>query len=201
MGVTTGIVETGVANTASVSAALRRGGADVTFVESADAVDELDRIVVPGVGAFRAGMAALSELGVTEALIGRIEAGRPTLLVCLGMQLLFASSDESPGVEGLGVVSDNVASFPPGVMTPQFGWNVVEPAEDCHYLDGGYAYFANSYRVETPPPEWKVATTDHGGRFVAAMERDAVLACQFHPELSGAYGQGLIDRWLRGDQP
>lgn len=199
--VTTGIVQTGVANTASVTAALRRGGAEVVTVERAAAIDELGRIVVPGVGAFGAGMAALDDLGVVGALIDRIEANRPTLCVCLGMQLLFASSDESPGVDGLGVCSGHVGAFPDGVTTPQFGWNRVEAEPTMSHLEAGYAYFANSYRVPEAPDGWDVATTDHGGRFVAAMERGPVLACQFHPELSGAYGQGIIDRWLAGVAP
>lgn len=199
MTVTTGLVETGVANTASVTAALRRAGTDVYRIEDAVALEEADRVVVPGVGAFAAGMSALGDLGVSAALVERIEAGAPTLLVCLGMQLLFASSDESPGVDGLGVIDGHVGAFAEGVTTPQFGWNRVEPADRLDHLDAGDAYFANSYRVSEAPAGWSVAWADHGGRFVAAMERGDVLACQFHPELSGAYGQGIIDRWVAGD--
>lgn len=197
----TGIVQTGVANTASVEAALHRTGVEPTFIETADEVSELDRVIVPGVGAFGAGMEALRELGAVDALVERIEAGRPTFLVCLGMQLLCASSDESPGVDGLGVVDANIERFPDGVTSPQFGWNTVEPESELAYIDPGYAYFANSYRLVEPPDDWQVATTDHGGRFVAAMEREAVLACQFHPELSGSYGQGIIERWVAGVRP
>ena len=83
------------------------------------------------------------------------------------------------------------------MRVPQFGWNRVEPAPDCRFLAPGYAYFANSYRV-LEAPGCRVATAEHGGRFVAALERDHVVACQFHPELSGAYGHALIARWLEG---
>lgn len=198
MSPSTGIVETGVANTASVTAALRRAGVEPTTIEDAETVSALDRVVVPGVGAFGAGMAALHDLGVVDALIDRVDAGEPTFLVCLGMQLLARISDESPGVDGLGVIDHPVERFPEGVTTPQFGWNVVDPAAEMVHIEPGYAYFANSYRIVDPPDGWRYAFTDHGGPFVAAMERDDVLACQFHPELSGAYGQRVIDRWIAG---
>ena len=81
------------------------------------------------------------------------------------------------------------------MRVPQFGWNEVQPAEDARLLEGGYAYFANSYRA-TEAPGWTVAPATHGGRFVAAMERGNVLGCQFHPELSGAYGEALLSRFL-----
>ena len=85
--------------------------------------------------------------------------------------------------------------FPDGVRVPQFGWNAVEAAPDCNLLESGFAYFANSYRA-TLAPGWKVATAEHGGSFIAAIERGNVVGCQFHPELSGAYGAALLSRWL-----
>ena len=79
---------------------------------------------------------------------------------------------------------------------PQLGWNRVVPKEGCTFLNEGYAYFANSYRLTSIPEGWSGATSDHGGDFVAAIERGTILACQFHPELSGAWGAELVDRWL-----
>lgn len=191
-----GIIQTGVANTASVRAAIRRADIEPTFVEGPTDVNALDRVIVPGVGAFGAGMAALEGGGLVEPLRQRIDDDRPTMLVCLGMQLLGESSEESPGVDGLGVIDAHVTSFPRGVSTPQFGWNTVEPEGEPTFIREGYAYFANSYRLEHPPDGWSFALTDHGGPFVSAIERGAVLAVQFHPELSGSYGQSLIERWL-----
>lgn len=191
-----GIVQTGVANTASVRAAIRRAGIEPTFVDDPTDVDTFDRVILPGVGAFAAGMERLGEDGLIEPLRQRIDEGRPTMLVCLGMQLLCASSEESPGVDGLGVIDARVTSFPGKVSTPQFGWNTVKPEGDPGFLREGYAYFANSYRLARPPDGWSYALTDHGGPFVSALERGAVLAVQFHPELSGSYGQTLIERWL-----
>ena len=96
---------------------------------------------------------------------------------------------------GLAAIPGRARRFPEAVRVPQFGWNQVEPGPGCRLLEPGYAYFANSYRV-LEAPGCRVATAEHGGRFVAALEQGRVLACQFHPELSGAYGQELIARWL-----
>jgi imidazole glycerol phosphate synthase glutamine amidotransferase subunit len=126
----------------------------------------------------------------------RIDAGRPTLAICLGFQLLFEGSEESPGVEGLGVVPGRIERFNESVRVPQFGWNRVIPATESAMVRSGYAYLANSYRAGAPVPGWACAMADHGGPFVAAMERGPVLACQFHPELSGRWGLDLLGRWI-----
>jgi imidazole glycerol phosphate synthase glutamine amidotransferase subunit len=146
-------------------------------------------------------MQSLRASGVDRALVARISAGMPTLCVCLGLQLLFEESDESPGVRGLGLVSGRVARFGRDVRVPQMGWNAVDvTARDgepsSNMLERGAAFFANSYRVARAPEGWRCAMSEHGGRFVAAMERGGVLACQFHPELSGTYGQRLVSRWI-----
>lgn len=190
------IVSTGIANVASVGAALRRCGVEVVVSDDPATIESATLLVLPGVGAFGAGMARLASTGAAQVIIDRIDAGWPTLGVCLGMQLLCAASDESPGVRGLGVVQQRVCGFNAGVRTPQFGWNRIEPGDGCQLLEPGMAYFANSFRVTEPPAGWRVALSTHDGPFVAAMERDGVLACQFHPELSGTYGQRLLSRWV-----
>jgi len=190
------IISTGIANTASVAAALRRCGCEVALSADPGEVERAGCVVLPGVGAFGAGMRLLNESGLAEIMRARVRDGRPTLAVCLGMQLLCASSEESPGAEGLGIVDARAERFPAGVRTPQFGWNRVEPDPSCAMIEPGYAYFANSFRIRRPPMGWRTASSDHGGRFVAAMERGRVLACQFHPELSGRWGLRLLERWL-----
>ena len=190
------IVRTGVANLASVLAGLRRLGVTPDVTTDAAAVRDARAVVLPGVGAFGAGMAALHEHDVAAALTERAAAGRPLLAVCLGLQLLAATSDEAPGVPGLGVHDGHVARFPDTVKVPQLGWNEVTPDPGCRLLEPGYAYFANSYRLTDAPTGWAAARSDHGGPFVAALERGPVLACQFHPELSGPWGLALLDRWL-----
>jgi imidazole glycerol phosphate synthase glutamine amidotransferase subunit len=177
------LVRTGTANLASVAAALGRAGCAVRLTESPDEAGSAARLVLPGVGAF-------------GAVAERLRAGRPTLAVCLGLQLLAEASDESPGAHGLGVIKATVTALPEGVRRPQLGWNRVAAGPGCRLLTDGVAYFANSYKLDAIPDGWCGATTDHGGPFVAALERGAVLACQFHPELSGPWGQALVERWL-----
>jgi cyclase len=177
-------------------AALQRAGGSPVMVSDPELVRRAPRLVVPGVGAFAAARAGLESAGLWGPLRERIEAGLPTLVVCLGLQLLCAGSEESPGVPGLGVVGEQVRRFPSAVRVPQLGWNLVEASPACRWLESGHAYFANSYHLPSAPAGWAAAMATHGVPFVAAMEWGAVLACQFHPELSGAWGLALIERWL-----
>ncbi|RJO65908.1 MAG: imidazole glycerol phosphate synthase subunit HisH [Myxococcales bacterium] len=190
------VVRTGTANLASVLAGLRRAGAQAVVVEDRRALEAAAIVVLPGVGAFGAVMARLGELDLIDMLRERFTAGRPTLGVCLGLQVLAERSEESPGVRGLGVVAGAVRRFPDTVRAPQLGWNRVVPQPGCALLEEGYVYFANSYRLVDVPAGWSAALADHGGPFVAAMEKGALLACQFHPELSGDCGLALLKRWL-----
>ena len=189
------IVQTGTANTASVVAAFERLGARPRLGADPEEIARADYVVLPGVGSFAAAASRLDEGGLRDPLRGRIEDGRPTLGICLGMQLFCAGSEESPGVEGLGLIPATVRRFGSEQRVPQLGWNRVEP-KDCACIEAGNAYFANEYRLEELPEEWNGATTDYGGTFVSALERGAVLACQFHPELSGDWGARLLARWL-----
>ena len=189
------IVPTGTANIASVLAAFRRLGAAPRVSEERAAIAGASHVMLPGVGAFGASMARLVELGLDGVLRERIAADRPTMAICVGHQLLFETSDESPGARGLGVVPGHVGRFEGDVRVPQFGWNAVQAGEDANLIEDGWAYFANSYRA-TEAPGWTVAWATHGGRYVAAMERGKVVTCQFHPELSGAYGEALLSRFL-----
>ena len=192
------IVQTGTANTASVMAGLARAGARPILGATPDEVAGADRVVLPGVGAMAAAMRKLEADEVVGALRTRVAEGRPTLAVCLGLQLLCATSEESPGTPGLGLIEAAVARFPDSVIVPQMGWNRIEPDAGCRYLRPGFAYFANSYRITDVPEPWRAARAEHGGSFVAAVERGDVLACQFHPELSGAWGHDLLARWIEG---
>jgi imidazole glycerol phosphate synthase glutamine amidotransferase subunit len=193
------VVRTGTANLASVLAGLRRAGAEPFVTTDPAVVRDAERVVLPGVGAFGAAMAALREHGLVEPLRSRAVAGRPLLGICLGLQLLTRESEESPGVEGLGVIPAAVRRFPPGPRIPQLGWNHVAPV-GARVLAAGHAYFANSYRLDALPDGWGGAMGEHGGPFVAALERGRVVACQFHPELSGPWGRALLERWLN-DRP
>lgn len=205
------IVRTGAANLASVIAALDRLHVAHTLSSDPGQVREAGRVILPGVGAFGAAMDALCAHRLDEALRERIERGTPTLAICLGLQLLARSSEESPGVEGIGVLDaeivrlsdesdlvDGSAQSDRALRVPQMGWNMVTPEAAASFdaFTEGYAYYANSYCLRTCPAGWSAAWTEYGSRFVAAVQREGVLACQFHPELSGPWGQRLIDSWL-----
>jgi glutamine amidotransferase len=191
------VVPTGTANIASVLAAFRRLGVEPVVAHDQSTVERSDRVVVPGVGSFGAAMSELDRLDMRDTLSKRLDEGRPTLAICVGMQLLATASEESIDVEGLGHISGRVTRFPDTVKVPQLGWNRVVAGLGCTVLDDGWAYFANSYRIESVPDGWSAAVADHGGGFVAALERGDVLACQFHPELSGTWGGNILSRWLR----
>lgn len=190
------LIRTGTANLASVAAAFHRAGCTVRISESPRDVIEAERLVLPGVGAFGAVARQIDALDLRTPLTERIRSGRPTMAICLGLQMLAGASDESPGAAGLGVISATATSLPDGVRRPQLGWNRVAAGSGCRLLTDGVAYYANSYKLDAVPEGWNGALTDHGGAFVAALERGAVLACQFHPELSGEWGQRLVERWL-----
>ncbi|MCC7381014.1 MAG: imidazole glycerol phosphate synthase subunit HisH [Deltaproteobacteria bacterium] len=194
------VVRTGVANLASVMAALHREDVRVILSHDRDTVERAGAVILPGVGAFRAGMEALAAHGLGDVLRARVEKDRPTLAICLGLQLLAEESEESPGTRGLAIIPGVVRRFPSEVRVPQLGWTRVEvdpPAPgELGLIEPGFAYYANSYRLLIAPPGWRSARSVHGGPFIAALERGRVLACQFHPELSGAWGRALIARWL-----
>jgi glutamine amidotransferase len=192
------VIRTGTANLASVLAALHRVGARPVLCDDPDVARRADRVVLPGVGAFGAARAELARTGFDAAVVERVQAGQPLLAICLGLQLLARSSEESPGVAGLGLFDLPVTTFQRGltsIRVPQMGWNELTPTAGARYLKPGFAYFANTYKLDTLPPGWDGAWSDHGGPFVAAVERGDVLACQLHPELSGAWGARLLSAW------
>lgn len=193
------VVRTSTANLASVLTGFERLGCRVRATDDASDVAAAERLVLPGVGAFAAAQRAIASHGLEDALRERIERGRPTLGICLGMQLMASSSEEAPGVSGLGVFDGVVGSYESGEegwRVPQMGWNLVTPDARCEIVPRGYAYFANSYRLAAAPDGWLPVWCEYAGRFLAAVERGPVVGCQFHPELSGDYGKALLTRWL-----
>jgi cyclase len=203
------VASTGAANLASVLAGLRRAGADPFVCENADEFVDAPFALLPGVGAFGPAMATLVAKGMDGALRERTKRGSPTLAVCLGLQLFCEGSEEAPRVAGLGLVPGTVRRFDGKLPVPQLGWNRVKAgpseagAEDGGLISEGWAYFANSYRLDAIPAGFRVFISNYGGAFVAALEGRApgtrgLLLCQFHPELSGPWGLELLRRWLAG---
>jgi imidazole glycerol-phosphate synthase subunit HisH len=196
------ILDLGLGNLHSVARALERVGARPEVTLDPDRVRAMDCIVVPGQGAFRRCMAALDG-GLGEALLEHVKRGKPYLGLCLGMQALFDSSEEAPGVSGLGLFRGPVVRFRGDLAgedgrplkVPQIGWNRVE-SRSASVEDGGWYYFVHSYYCAPEDPGVIVATADYGGPFCVAIERENVLACQFHPEKSHHAGARLLHRFL-----
>jgi len=194
------IIDSGVANLAAVESALTALGVEYSITADPKAVLEASHAVLPGVGRFSAGLETLRRDGLDEAVQEVHERGTPLLAVCLGMQMLGGGSDESPDTPGLGIVSGRFRRLPDTVRVPHLGWNQVS-ADEGSGLPSGTAAFANSYYLPKPPNGWSAAWTTHGTTFVSMLAQGRTLACQFHPELSGPFGMGLIRHWLSGKLP
>eukprot|EP01062_Namystynia_karyoxenos_P038605 TRINITY_DN2803_c0_g1_i1.p1 TRINITY_DN2803_c0_g1~~TRINITY_DN2803_c0_g1_i1.p1 ORF type:complete len:549 (+),score=161.14 TRINITY_DN2803_c0_g1_i1:147-1793(+) len=204
-GRTVTLVDYGAGNVRSVVNAVRALGWEVHSARTAADIEAADKLIFPGVGAFGACMERMQQLGFSEPVKRHIAAGKPFFGICLGMQTLFESSAESPGVAGLGVIPAKVSAFAveEGYSVPHMGWNGVRCWKRGSALDGEAAdrryYFVHSYVADaaTCPPEWILTTTDYGGqRFVSSVQRGACIATQFHPEKSAQGGLDLLRRFL-----
>ena len=199
---TIALIDYGAGNLHSVHNALRKAGAqDVVITADADLVRRADRIVLPGVGAFRACRDALVAIpGMVEAM-GEAVGSRavPFLGVCVGMQLLADAGEEFGRHEGLGWIPGTVRLIEPaepGIKVPHMGWNDVILQGSPPLLEPGEAYFLHSYHFEAADPAHVAAVTSHGGPLVAAVARDTIIGCQFHPEKSQSYGLSFLSRFL-----
>ena len=201
MAETVALVDYGAGNLHSVENALRAVGAEVTVTGDADTVAQADRIVLPGVGSFRACAEGLGALdGMVEALEQRVlRGGAPFLGICVGMQLLATRGLEHGEWAGLDWIAGEVTRIEPvdpAIKVPHMGWNDVTLRNAPPLLEGGEAYFLHSYRFDASDPASIAATTDHGGPIAAAVARGNILGVQFHPEKSQAYGLSLLERFL-----
>lgn len=196
------LVDYGMGNLRSLGRALERAGAQVTVVSEVQAILHSERLVIPGQGAFHQAMAHFEARGLKQAVAERLHAPGPMLGVCLGLQLLYADSEEAPGVPGFGLLPGGVALLPvgPGLKRPHMGWSPVEHRGDHPVLaanpSGEAYYFVHSYAAHEAAG-WSVAWADHGGPFVAAIAQGGVVATQFHPEKSQEAGERLLSAWLK----
>lgn len=200
------IVDCGVNNLTSVRNALRAVGVEAAIADTPDAVRQADRLILPGVGAAGAALAALRRRGLDEALEETVRhLGRPMLGICLGMQMLADRLLEFGEHKGLGWIGgdvvplQDVAGF--AGRSPHMGWSVVSPAGDTEPLFGRVRgersyYFCHSNTLRTPGPDAVGATTDHGVELVAAIRSETVFAVQFHPERSHGNGARLLEAFL-----
>ncbi len=200
------VLDYGSGNLRSAERALARAGADVTVTPDLDAAMHCDGLVVPGVGAFAACMAGIRRVGGEKVIASRVEAERPVLGICVGMQVLFSAGVEhGQRTEGCGVLPGTVEPLAAPVL-PHMGWNTVAPPPGSVLFDsipvGTRFYFVHSYalRLRDAGPLLeagvKVTLSEHGEPFAAAVERGVLAATQFHPEKSGDAGAAVLANWL-----
>lgn len=194
------VIDYDAGNTFSVTRALEKVGARVELTADPGRVLQADAVVLPGVGAFGDCMTKLAERGMDEACREVYAGGRPLLGVCVGLQVLFEGSEESPGAEGLGILPGQVTRFDGGSLkVPHMGWNQLEAAQEHPVLDGldGEAfYFVHSYYPEPQERSDLLGTACYGASFCAAAGRENLAAVQFHPEKSSRAGLRLYENFL-----
>lgn len=194
------VIDYDAGNTFSVTRALEKVGARVELTADPGRVLQADAVVLPGVGAFGDCMTKLAERGMDEACREVYAGGRPLLGVCVGLQVLFEGSEESPGAEGLGILPGQVTRFEGGSLkVPHMGWNQLEAAQEHPVLDGldGEAfYFVHSYYPEPQERSDLLGTACYGANFCAAAGRENLAAVQFHPEKSSRAGLRLYENFL-----
>lgn len=197
------ILDYDMGNLRSVSKAVEHVGGKATITRDPKAVAKADKVILPGVGAFRDCIGNLKEYGLVDPVKEFIASGRPFLGICVGMQLLADESEEGGRYEGLGIIPGKVKRFPAdsGLKVPHMGWNQLrlkgEPTL-LKGLDGEFVYFVHSYFVEPAKPKGLVAATcDYGTTFAAALEKDNVFATQFHPEKSQSIGLKILERFVK----
>jgi imidazole glycerol-phosphate synthase subunit HisH len=192
------VLDYGIGNLHSAQKALARAGADARLTADPGLVREAAGVVLPGVGNFGRCIEALERAGLDELAIECAASGRPFLGVCIGMQMLYEGSEESPNVPGLGVLPGIVRRLPDGVKRPQMQWNRLERRGPSGLLAGladpVWTYFVHGYAADRF--DHVVATCDYGGPVVAAVERDGLWATQFHPEKSGTTGLAILANFV-----
>jgi glutamine amidotransferase len=193
------VLDYGIGNLRSAQKALARVGADARLTADRSLIAGAAGVVLPGVGAFGPCMAALHATGLADAALDAVAGGRRFLGICVGMQLLFEESEESPGVPGLGVLAGGIARLPAGPKSPQMQWNILDVKRPCSLLSGlpepTWMYFVHSFAPDADPAD-VVASCDYGGPVTAVVERGCVQATQFHPEKSGATGLALLANFV-----
>jgi glutamine amidotransferase len=197
------IVDYGAGNLPSVERALGKLGVETERAIEPPQLESAEAIVLPGVGHFAAFVAGLRERNLTGALRAAFDAGKPMLGICLGLQAMFAASDEAPGDAGLAFFPEQVRALPTNVKSPHIGWNQLRQTRESSLLRGiasdAYFYFAHSFAAPATA-EPTVAACDHGFPFAAVIERGSVRGVQFHPEKSGETGAQVLRNFVESIQ-
>lgn len=192
------IIDYGSGNLKSIKNGFSKIGEETTISKNIDEMEKADALVLPGVGAFGTAMKHLENYkGIIH---DHIDAGKPFLGVCLGLQVLFTKSQESEGVKGLDVFKGEVAKIPEGLKIPHMGWNNLKIVNECKILDRiheDYMYFVHSYYAKPDDEDIIAATTNYGIDLTAAVCKDNVFATQFHPEKSGEVGLNILRNFVK----
>lgn len=192
------IIDYDAGNLRSVEKALLHIGEECVVTRDPRQILEADKVILPGVGAFQDAMQNLQKFGLVSVIREAVAADKPFLGICLGLQLLFASSEENPGVQGLGLLPGRVVRIPAaeGLKIPHIGWNSIEVNPTSRLLHGipcgSYVYFVHSYYLQAYDEAIVAATTEYGVHIHAAVERGNLFATQFHPEKSGTLGLQIL---------
>jgi len=194
-----GVIDYGAGNVGSVLRAIEYLGYPARAVQDSEGLPEASKIVLPGQGHFGAMMASLQEKKMIEALRSQIDAGKPFLGICLGLQALYEASDEAPNVAGFRLLPGHVKRFEGVFKIPHLGWNQLEIRRPEGLFrgvpNGSFAYFCHSYYGPVVPEA--AAVTEYGQSFAAAIEMGSVAAVQFHPEKSGDVGLKVLENFLK----
>lgn len=188
------IIDYDAGNLKSVEKALQHLGEECKITRNAEEILQADKVILPGVGAFGDAMEKLERFGLVEVIHQVIGKKTPFLGICLGLQLMFDSSDEAPGIKGLGILPGKIVAFPKkeGYKIPHMGWNSIVIREGARLFQGisqePYVYFVHSFYLEAKEESDVAATTEYITHVHASVERENIYACQFHPEKSGEIG-------------
>ena len=192
------IIDYDAGNIKSVEKALLHLGEEVMITRDREKILNSDKVILPGVGAFGDAMEKLRSYGLDKVIYEVVEKKIPFLGICLGLQLLFEKSDETPGVKGLGILQGEVLRIPDkeGLKIPHMGWNSLHLQNNGRLFEGipeqTYVYFVHSYYLQAEDPEIIKATTEYSTCIHASVEKDNVFACQFHPEKSSKWGLKIL---------
>jgi len=193
------IVDYGMGNLRSVTNAFAHLGAQITVTRERSVIAQARALVLPGVGAFGKCVENLKRFELFDFLKDEIASGKPYLGICLGLQMLFESSEESPGVAGMGLIRGRVVRFRGPLKVPHMGWNAVKQETESRIFtgiaQGEFFYFVHSYYPE-PVEAVTASTTDYSGTFASSIEKGNLFACQFHPEKSQKVGIALLQNFI-----
>lgn len=196
------IIDYDAGNIKSVEKALQKLGQEVVVTRDAEVILGADKVILPGVGAFGDAMANLRNYGLDQVIYQVVEKGTPFLGICLGLQLLFERSDETPGVPGLGILKGEICRIPDreGLKIPHMGWNNLCLQNEGRLFTGlqqdSYVYFVHSYYLKAEEESIVKATCDYGVHIHASVEKDNIFACQFHPEKSSDVGLQILKNFV-----